>query len=50
LFDCFVLLLLLPLSLQLLAEAWVKAHHPINAALREAGMEWRHGMARQAHV
>jgi hypothetical protein len=34
------LLLLLPL-LQLLAEAWMKAHFPNDAALREAVMDWR---------
>jgi hypothetical protein len=39
------MLLLLPanvLLLQLLAEAWVKAHFPNDAQLREAGMDWRH--------
>jgi hypothetical protein len=40
LLDCIVLL---PLVLQLLAEAWVKAHYPNDAAVqRERG---RHGMA-----
>lgn len=27
--------------LQLLAEAWLKSVHPVEASMRETGLEWR---------
>ncbi|KAF6262472.1 hypothetical protein COO60DRAFT_628552 [Scenedesmus sp. NREL 46B-D3] len=35
---------------RLLAEAWVKAHHPTDAQLREAGMDWRDRHMSEAQV
>jgi hypothetical protein len=38
------------LLLQLLAEAWMKAHFPNDAALREAGMDWRDRPMSEAQI
>lgn len=32
---------ILPSALQLLAEEWLKSTHPLEAQMRELGLEWR---------